>query len=208
METKPEAVITQLHTLMTLEDFKAVMSLDDRDDRLARFSLVTSTFSIEQYCKRRLLRKKYFETVNFYGDLVLPLKEYPVRKILGIFSMTNEKFAVNNGDILEPELFRLVPDCGENVDVPFAVEFSPAVKRLGCNAVKVIYIAGYAVEKMPADLAAACLELASWNFNRYRGKRIGLTGSIKGSGKEGEHFEMSMPENVKALLETYRRKTI
>ena len=61
---------------------------------------------------------------------------------------------------------------------------------------------------VPADLASACLELASWNMNRYRGRRIGMTGNVRGTGKEGEHFEMSMPENVKDLLEPYRRKTI
>ena len=61
---------------------------------------------------------------------------------------------------------------------------------------------------VPADLASACLELAAWNFNRYKGKRIGMTGNIRGSGKEGEHFEMAMPENVKNLLEPYKRKII
>jgi hypothetical protein len=35
-----------------------------------------------------------------------------------------------------------------------------------------------------------------------------MTGNIRGAGKEGEHFEMSIPENVKQLLEPYRRKTI
>jgi hypothetical protein len=35
-----------------------------------------------------------------------------------------------------------------------------------------------------------------------------MTGSVRGSGKDGEHFEMSMPENVRALLEPYSRKTI
>jgi hypothetical protein len=28
-----------------------------------------------------------------------------------------------------------------------------------------------------------------------------MTGNIKGAGKEGEHFEMSIPENVMALLD-------
>jgi len=45
-------------------------------------------------------------------------------------------------------------------------------------------------------------------MNRYRGRRIGMTGNVRGTGKEGEHFEMSMPENVRSLLEPYRRKTI
>jgi hypothetical protein len=35
-----------------------------------------------------------------------------------------------------------------------------------------------------------------------------MTGNIRGVGKEGEHFELSMPENVKQLLEPYRRKVI
>jgi hypothetical protein len=61
---------------------------------------------------------------------------------------------------------------------------------------------------VPGDLAAACLELASWNLNRYRGRRIGMTGNIRGSGKEGEHFEMSMPSNVRELLEPYKRRVI
>ena len=196
----------KLYTLIALEDFKAVLGVDDREDKLAKFCLVTSTLTIEQYCKRRFLRRRYFETIDFFGDLVLFLKEYPVREILAAFSMN--KLSMNNGEILEPDFYRAIPDCGTNVDIPFSIELSPAVKRMKINAVKVIYIAGYAIGRVPADLAAACLELSSWNFNRYKGKRIGMTGNIKGSGKEGEHFETVMPENVKALLEPYRRKTI
>ena len=36
-----------------------------------------------------------------------------------------------------------------------------------------------------------------------QGRRIGMTGNIRGVGKEGEHLEMSMPENVRYLLEPY-----
>jgi hypothetical protein len=85
---------------------------------------------------------------------------------------------------------------------------------------RVHYLAGYSPGKacpphgVPADLASACLELAAWNMARYRGppsrKRVlvGITGNIRGSGKDGEHLESSMPENVRLLLEPYRRKTI
>jgi hypothetical protein len=38
---------------------------------------------------------------------------------------------------------------------------------------------------------------AGWHDRKYQG-----------AGKEREHFEMSIPENVKQLLEPYRRKTI
>jgi len=42
----------ELYTLIPLEDFKGLLGIDDRDERMARFCLVTATFTIEQYCKR------------------------------------------------------------------------------------------------------------------------------------------------------------
>jgi hypothetical protein len=186
--------------LIPLEDFKAVVGVDDREDKLSRFCLVTATLSIEQYCKRRLLRKKYFERIEYSGDLILPIREYPVEKILSVYI---------NGVILEPEFYSAVPDCGYDYDFPFLISLSPALRRYkNFTALKVVYWSGYPLDKIPADLSSACLELAAWKMNRYKGKRIGMTGNIRGSGKEGEHFELSMPENVKALLEPYRRKTI
>jgi len=191
-----------LYTLIPLEDFKAVLGVDDREDKLARFCLVTGTFTIEQYCKRRFLRKKHFEIIEFYGDLILPLREYPVSEVLAFY-------VFGNGEMLEPEFYSVVPDCGTDYDLPFSLSLSPALKKYpSVSAVKVVYWAGYAHNKVPVDLSAACMELASWNMNRYRGRRVGMTGNIRGAGKEGEHFEMSMPENVKLLLEPYKRKTI
>jgi hypothetical protein len=191
-----------LYTLIPLEDFKAVLGIDDREEKLARFCLVTATFTIEQYCKRRFLRKKYFEQIEFFGDLVIPLSEYPVSNVLAVYLL-------GNGDILEPEFYSVLPDCGTDIDIQFSMSLSPALQRYrNLSAVKVVYWAGYSKGSVPADLAAACLELATWNMNRYRGRRVGMTGNIRGAGKEGEHFEMSMPENVKQLLEPYRRKTI
>ena len=191
-----------LYTLIPLDEFKAVLGVDDREDKLAQFCLVTATLTIEQYCKRKLLRKKYFEKIDFNGDLFVPLREYPVSEVLAFY-------VFGNGEMLEPEFYSVVPDCGTDYDLPFSLSLSPALKKYpSVSAVKVVYWAGYAHNKVPSDLAAACLELASWNMNRYRGRRVGMTGNIRGAGKEGEHFEMSMPENVKMLLEPYRRKTI
>jgi hypothetical protein len=215
-----------LYSLMPLEDFKALLGIDDREDKTVRFCLVTSTYSIEQYCKRRFLRKKYFENHRYYGDLFILLNEYPVREILAITLM-------ETGELLEPDLYSVFPDCDTGIDVPSSIELSPAVMRLGCKTAKVVYQAGYvanshpcefatrsfsngktpakarktaaSMPQVPADLASACLELAAWNMNRYRGRRIGITGNVR---KEGEHFELSMPEQVRQLLEPYRRKVI
>ena len=178
------------------------MGIDDREDKTARFCLVTSTCTIEQYCKRRLLRKKHFERIEYIGDLLLPLREYPVSRMLAVFTLPD-------GEILEPDFYNVVPDCGTDEDIPYSISFSRALQRYhGLTAFRAVYWAGYSIGCVPVDLASACLELAAWNMNRYRGRRIGMTGNVRGTGKEGEHFEMSMPENVRQLLEPYKRKTI
>jgi hypothetical protein len=86
----------KLYTLISLEDFKAVLGVDDREDKLAKFCLVTSTLTIEQYCKRRFLHKSYHERIEFANDEYLILKEYPVSKMLAAFLMRNEQLGMRN----------------------------------------------------------------------------------------------------------------
>jgi hypothetical protein len=194
-----------LHSLIPLADFKAVLGIDDREDALSRYCLVTATYTIEQYCKRRLLCKKRFEFLPFYGDYIFPLRDYPVREILEFY----QTHALQEASIVESELYHTIPDCGELENIPFCLSVSPAIHLIrNLLGLKVHYRTGYVSGKVPPDLASACLELAAWNMARYRGRRIGITGNIRGSGKDGEHLEASMPENVRGLLEPYRRRMI
>ena len=188
-----------LHMLVRIEDFKTLLGIDDREDKICQFCLESSTLSIEQYCKRQLLKKKYFEKIEYYEDLLLPMREYPVSNILAVFMY-------GNGEILEPEFYATVPDCSSDYDMPFSLSLSPAIKRfLALNSIKVVYWAGYASDRIPADLASACLELAAWNMNRYKGRRIGMTGNVR---KGGDGFELSIPSQVRQLLEPYKRRVI
>jgi hypothetical protein len=76
------------HSLISLEDFKEILGIDDRDDAcypagsLSRYCLVTATYSMEQYCRRRLLISKQTEIHEYSDDPFVPLNQYPVRKIL------------------------------------------------------------------------------------------------------------------------------
>jgi hypothetical protein len=150
------------------------------------------------------LRKKYFEEIVYNGDLILPLREFPVTKILAVYPIGNGEWGLAYGEMLEPEFYNAFPAFSLDIDIPFSIILTPALLRYrSLVAFKVVYWAGYPAGKIPADLTAACLELASWNLNRYRGKHIGMTGNTK-----TEHLETTMPENVKALLEPYRRKVI
>jgi hypothetical protein len=199
-----------LHSLIPLADFKVLLGIDDREDVLSRYCLITATYTIEHYCKRRLLRRKQFEFFPFYGDYLFPLRDYPVREISAVYQTHALKEAV----IVEPDLYHTIPDCGELEDIPYCLSVSPALHLIReLSGLKVHYRAGYVPGKggthgVPSDLASACLELAAWNMTRYRGRRIGMTGNVQGSGKDGEHLEASMPENVRGLLEPYKRRVI
>jgi hypothetical protein len=171
-----------LHSLIPLTDFKAILGIDDREDALSRYCLIAATYTIEQYCKRRLLRKKRFEFLPFYGDYIFPLRDYPVREVLMVY----QTHALKEASIVKPELYHTIPDCGELENIPFCLSVSPALGLVrDLSGLKVHYRAGYAPGKAPADLASACLELAAWNMNRYRGRRIGMTGNVRGNGKDG-----------------------
>jgi hypothetical protein len=214
MSNETGAQTPSLHTLIPLEDFKAILGIDDRDDSLSRYCLITATYTIEQYCKRRLIRKKHTDYLTFSGDHIFTLREYPVRKVLAIHTAGlgaalrgEARFAPEN--IVDPKHYYCLPDEGIREDIPFSLVLRPPYRlTMEAMGIRVRYLAGYVPGKVPADLASACLELAAWNMSRYRGRRIGMTGVIRGSGKDGEHLEASMPENVRLLLEPYKRRVI
>jgi dsRNA-specific ribonuclease len=80
MEHGNGAPDTPLHTLTPLAAFKAILGIDDREDALSRYCLITASYTIEQHCKRRLFLKRHFERIAFHGDLFLPLVNTRCRK--------------------------------------------------------------------------------------------------------------------------------
>jgi hypothetical protein len=121
-----------LRTLIPLGDFKAVLGLDDREDTLSRYCLLSATYTIEQYCLRRLVKKISNEQLAMgKGELVLPLREYPVRKVLSVYIMKNEQLASSNGELpgpvfgleslVHPDNYFCFPEEGSREDIPFSL---------------------------------------------------------------------------------------
>jgi hypothetical protein len=104
-----------------------------------------------------------------------------VREVLAAYQVEPFKASV----LLEPDFYHTVPECGVLEDWPYSLVVSTALRLAqGGSAIKVLYRAGYVPGKVPPDLASAALELAAWNISRYRGRRIGITGTqMKRSGK-------------------------
>jgi hypothetical protein len=90
-----------IHSLIPLADFKAILNIDERDDALSRYCLVTASCSIEQYCKRWFLTRRHTGYLSFTGDYIFTLREYPVRKIVSIHA---------NGMHIDHKDYYCIPD--------------------------------------------------------------------------------------------------
>jgi hypothetical protein len=84
-----------------------------------------------------LFAKKYFERIEYTGDLFLSLREYPVSKVLALYFFSG---IGGTGKIVEPDFYSVIPDCGTREDIPFNITLSPALKRYqGLTAFKAVY---------------------------------------------------------------------
>ena len=135
-----------LYSLIPLEGFKTFLGIDDREHALSRYCLLTATYTIEPYCKRRLLLKRHFERTEVFGVSFLPLREYPVREVLAVYSLRD---MAANGELMEPDFYRVIPDLeaetGEDPEnTVYSLSLSPALFRSrGLATVKAVYRAGY-----------------------------------------------------------------
>jgi hypothetical protein len=92
------------HSLIPLRDFKAVFGIDDREDALSRYCLITATYAIEQYCRRRFVRRKNTDYLTFTGEYVFTLREYPALRILAVWAV-HAGAALHGEPLYSPENF-------------------------------------------------------------------------------------------------------
>jgi uncharacterized phiE125 gp8 family phage protein len=183
------------NSLVSLADCRALLGIDEREDALLTFLLEAAARAFEDFCRRRLRYGRVIE--NFYGtrESCFFLREYPVRSIAGVYvtpSGDGEAYELSNGDI------QLDPTSPQNWTA--AVRLNLGAYR-GLNTIKIIYFAGYKSGDVPPDLKSAVLEAVAWMYARHKAKKVGVTGGT-------EQYESALPENVRLLLQPYRRVMI
>jgi hypothetical protein len=59
------------------------------------------------------------------------MREYPVSNVLAVYAIEREKRREkrekNDGELVEPEFYSVVPDCGTDYDLPFSLSLSPGL---------------------------------------------------------------------------------
>jgi hypothetical protein len=183
------------------------LSLDDRDDSFTLFLSIAATYAAENHCLRRIHRKRHTEYFDSVGDNAFFLREYPVREIVSVHEDRCHRFPETGR--LDPEHYYCTPEILDAEDLISTLTLTPPYRLpRGRKSIRVIYTAGYSVEEVPPDVKQAVIEIVAWNQTRYRSRRIGSTGTVRGSGRESEGLELTIPENARLLLEPYRRRTI
>jgi hypothetical protein len=196
-----------VHSLVTFSECKSALSLDDRDDSFTLFLSIAATYCAENHCLRRIFRRRHTEYFDSVGDNAFFLREYPVREIVSVHEDRHHRFPETSR--IDPEHYYCTPDLVDVENFITTLTLTPpyGIPR-GRKSIKVIYTAGYSVEEVPPDVKQAVIEIVAWNQTRYRSRRIGAIGTIRGSGREAEGLELTIPENALLLLEPYRRRTI
>jgi hypothetical protein len=142
------------------------LGLDDQEEALSRYCLITATYTIEQYCKRHFFRKKHTDYLTFTGEHISNLREHLVRWILAVWvakagMVQQRKTLFGRKTLLIPNI-TIASLTKEFMRIYLSPPFcSP---RSGFHRkktrIRVWYLAGYVPGNVPADLALACLELA------------------------------------------------
>jgi uncharacterized phiE125 gp8 family phage protein len=188
-----------LHSLVALDECQTLLGIDAREDALLVYLLESTTFTIEEYCRRKLGFRRVAEVFSDTRDRCFMLREYPVRRVVGIHVIpcgkSGEAYELEKQDIL------VDPRVPENWAATLRLNLGRYVCR---NTIRIIYFAGYKSRDVPPDLKSAVIETVAWRYARHKAKKTGVTGRDKG----GEQFENSLPVNVRFLLELYRRVMI
>ena len=193
--------------LVSLSTCRDLLSIDDRDESILALVVASSSARVERYLMRRILEGNFSGEFDSLGQRDIVLSEYPVRNVISVRCDPERVFGDETKLADNAWYCATVPyDILE--DLPAVLIFDPFVSLpIGRRIIRVEYTAGYPLDAIPEDLKLATMELVAWEFRRVKSKQVGVSGFVPTSGRmERTVLEMQMPENVREMLEPYRRR--
>jgi hypothetical protein len=191
--------------LISVETCRSVLEYSESENNFVGFLVTTATGIIERHLGRRIMYRRNVDYLSSLGSNDLFLREYPVRDITSVYFDLTRHFTEETK--LFPSQYDFTPDPEGLADVPGTLRIiTDETLPLGRKCVKIVYHAGFMNDEIPADLQMAVIELVAWNYARIRTKQVGVKASV--TGRDAPDLESSIPENVKQLLEPFRRRTI
>jgi hypothetical protein len=194
----------KLYSLVPFAEAKDILGIDDRDDDLFRRCLFWTTWAVENFCNRRLVRRRHRQCCFLSRDYIYDLHQYPVRKIHSVYA-TCDLDVIKGKKLLGEEFlvarsnYYCLPDEGTEDDIPLFLVLRPPLRDSPDEILfRVHYTAGYGSDDMPPDLFYAFLKQVSLNMKQYK----------KCKGSVAVPFDLPISEKMQLRFQPYRRALI
>ena len=193
--------------LITWEDCKNHLEMDDRDKELTELLIFSASAEIEICTDRNLFEREIRELHDGYLQKEIELRQYPVKEIIKLYCDTTREYTETK--LVDPEYYSCnIPAIEGNAETSSEIILTEGYSfSKGRNAIQIIYRTGYKQEEMPESIKTAALGLVDWNLKRMRGGQMGAEGLV-GTSKERKQtlFEKRMPVHIQDLLTPFKRK--
>lgn len=190
-------------TLLPVPKIMTYLNLDDSDKLMVTLLASTVTKEIENYTNRKLYQRDICQYMNGCFRNNLLLKDYPVNSFYGIqtFNLCEIDFR-----IIKSSFYTLNPKPG-TTDLPVRLKLrGNNIFRRSKRDIRLLYNAGYAQDKVPADLKTAYCEIIFWMLERLNSRKI--SSEVLSRNINHVHilmYSQKIPENIRKILNLYGR---
>lgn len=183
--------MANLTTLTKVKNYLGISGTDE--DTLLNELISGASGAIENFCNRILGEATYTEHHDGRGKSSVVLKQFPVVSVTSVHDDIDRDFEV--GDLVDADNYIVDMVAG------MVMLKSNATFADGILNVKVVYRAGYST--IPESVDLACQIWVAAFYNRLKDGADGFASENIG-GIAQAFLNISMPENVKALILPYR----
>lgn len=190
-----------LITLAQGKTFLGIPTLETSHDSLVEDFINEASQMIETYCNRFLIQRTVIEYKNGNGRKQLILNQYPISSITSLHDDLNHSYGAET--LIDASNYGIY---GDQLNDNFYIERFDSAFCRGQKNIKIVYVAGYLLADIPADLKLACKIIIAFYYNKQQSKD--WTTSTKSKGDENITVIQGIPQSAIEILDKYKRLEI
>lgn len=183
--------MAELVPLDRLKTYLEIAATETGQDVLLQDLIKRLSAWVEQYCDRKFAKATYTEQHDGDSTDLLTVTHWPIVSVASLHDDPDRVFGA--GTLIAPADYVIYKDQGR-------IQLDGLIFARGLQNVKVTYDAGYA--EIPPDLQQAVCELIA---DRFRNKEHQGLRSLSVGAYSVAFTESELPEEVRAVLNSYRR---
>jgi hypothetical protein len=203
--------VSNFATVGEVEEFAGLAGTDSSTTNFISNLLTRTTKIIQEYLGRNIFQQTLTEYHSGDGKArYLIAREYPIISVTSIHDDPDRVFGSDS--LLDSSEDYIIAGDGETENPGVIIRRDGAHFLLGDRNVKLVYVAGYATDDIPASIKQAQIELVTYMYQN-RGRNIGVRNFRLGSyaigydredGGGGSGKKSYIPKELQSLLDSYR----